>query len=59
MDLVLTEQHDEVALLKLNKSTTNPLDLQLLRALRECLQKVKEDPGISGLVLASSNNKIF
>jgi len=59
MNLVLMEQHDEVALLKLNKSTTNPLDLQLLEALSDCLRKVKDDPGVSSLVLASSNDKIF
>ncbi len=59
MNLVLMEQHDEIALLKLNKSTANPLDLQLLEALSECLEKVKDDPGVSGLVLTSSNDKIF
>jgi len=59
MNLVTMERYDEVAVLKLNKSTTNPLDLQLLEALWECLEKVKDDPDVSGLVLASSNDKFF
>lgn len=59
MELVCIEHHDKVAVLKLNKGTTNALNLQLLNQLAESLQKVKEDTGVHGLVLGCANEKFF
>lgn len=59
MNMVHTEYHDEVALIKLSRGTTNALNLQLINELSETLQKVEQDPNVHGLVLTSSNEKFF
>jgi enoyl-CoA hydratase/carnithine racemase len=52
-------RHDQVAVLKLNRSVTNALNLELVRAIGRAFQDVKSDPKISGLVLTSANDKFF
>jgi enoyl-CoA hydratase/carnithine racemase len=53
------ENRDRVVILKLCRGSTNPLNLELVRELTDCIRRAKEDPGIRGLVLASSNEKFF
>jgi enoyl-CoA hydratase/carnithine racemase len=59
MEMIRLEYHDEVAIVKLDRSVTNPLNLQLISELAEALQRVKQDPDVRGLVLGSSNDKFF
>lgn len=59
LELIRTEFCDEVAVLKLSRSVTNALDLQLVSQLAENLQKVSDDSDVQGVVLTSSNEKFF
>lgn len=59
MEMVQTEYHEEVAVVKLAREVTNALNLELLNELAENLQRVKQDPHVRGLVLTSSNEKFF
>jgi 3,2-trans-enoyl-CoA isomerase len=59
MEIVHIEYHDGVACVKLARSITNALNLQLINELSKTLKKVDEDPQIQGIVLTSSNEKFF
>jgi enoyl-CoA hydratase/carnithine racemase len=59
MDMVCVEYSDRVAILKLNRSVTNALNLQLVEELGETLRGVRHSPDVHSLVLASSNDKFF
>ena len=59
MDLITVEYDGKVAIIRLNRGITNPLDLELLHQLEDCLERVKDNPETTGLVLASSNDKFF
>jgi enoyl-CoA hydratase/carnithine racemase len=59
MDMVCVEYSDKVAILKLNRSVTNALNLQLVEELGETLREVRHSPDVHSLVLASSNEKFF
>ncbi len=59
MNMVQTEYHDGVALMKLTRGTTNALTLPLITELSESLQEITQDPNVRGLVLTSSNEKFF
>lgn len=59
MKLFRLECRDQVAILKLNRGTTNALNLQLVNQLAENLRKVRDDPDMHSLVLGSSNDKFF
>lgn len=59
MQMIHTEYHDQVAIVKLNRGVTNALNLQLVNALAESLQRVKHDSDVHSLVLGSSNDKFF
>jgi len=59
MDTVCVEYSDKVAILKLNRSVTNALNLQLVEELGETLREVRHSPDVHSLVLASSNDKFF
>jgi enoyl-CoA hydratase/carnithine racemase len=50
---------ETVAVVKLNRGVTNPLNLGLVNEIREALQTVKSDPETFGLVLTGSNEKFF
>ena len=56
---VRTEYHDEVAVVKLERGVTNPLNLQLVNELAGALQGVRHDADVRGLVLSSANTKFF
>ena len=49
----------EVAIIKLDRGITNALNPDLIRALAEELLKVKGNPDVKGIVLASANEKFF
>lgn len=59
MEPIRMEQHDEVAILKLNHGVTNAINPQLVSELAQTLQEVRDDSDVRGLVLASSNEKFF
>jgi enoyl-CoA hydratase/carnithine racemase len=53
------EYHNQVAVVKLNRSAVNALNLQLVHELGEALQSVKQALNVHSLVLSSSNEKFF
>ena len=57
--MIQTEFQDNVAVVRLNRGTTNALTLPLITALSETLHSLIGDPYIEGLVLTSSNEKFF
>ena len=59
MDMITVEYDRKIAIIRLNRSITNPLDLELLQQLEETLDRVRDDREARGLVIASSNNKFF
>lgn len=59
MEMISTDHHGKVVVVKLNRNVTNALNLELLNELTETLQQVKHDSNAHGLVLTSSNEKFF
>ncbi len=59
MGMIDTEQREQVAVVKLDRSVTNALNLQLLNELTAALQNVQDDGDVHSLVLGSSNEKFF
>jgi len=57
--MISLEQHESVAVLKLDRDTTNAMNFELIAELSESLDKVNRDPKIRGMVLTSANDKIF
>ncbi|MCP5102025.1 MAG: enoyl-CoA hydratase/isomerase family protein [bacterium] len=53
------EYRDNVAVLKLSRGVTNAMNPQLVNELSENLRKVRENTGMRGLIIASSNDKFF
>lgn len=53
------EREGDVAILKLNRSITNPLDLKILWVISEKLGELKNDTLVKSIVLTSANNKFF
>ncbi len=53
------ERKGEVAILKLNRSVTNPLNLKFLWVISEKLQEINEDTSTTSIVITSSNDKFF
>jgi len=52
-------REDGVALLRIVKSVTNPIDLDLTGALHDAVREVREDPDVTGVVLGSGNDKFL
>jgi len=59
MKTIHVEYRDHVAVVKLDRSVTNAIDLQLVQELADTLRSVKHDADVRGLVLGSSNAKFF
>jgi enoyl-CoA hydratase/carnithine racemase len=59
MEMIQIEHHGSVAVVKLARSTTNALNLQLITELQKSLKKVNQDPDVHGIVISSSNEKFF
>jgi enoyl-CoA hydratase/carnithine racemase len=59
MEVIGIEQQDGVALVKLARGVINAINQKIIDELNDTLRMVKNDPAISGLVLASNNDKFF
>ena len=59
MDYIKLEIKESVAVLTLNRSVTNPINLKLLNELEKAIKIVEKDPAVSGFVLTSSSDKFF
>ena len=59
MEMISVDYRGSVMLARFNRGVTNALNSEFVQALDEVLQRVKSDAGVSGLVLASSNEKFF
>jgi enoyl-CoA hydratase/carnithine racemase len=59
MEMIQLEYDDGVALVKLNRSVTNALNLPLVDELAGILQGLEHDSDVRSLVLCSSNDKFF
>ncbi len=59
MKAVKFEVHDKVGVLRLNRSTTNPLNLEFLKEIAKNLKIIKNDNLVTGLVLTGNNDKFF
>lgn len=57
--MISIDHHDQVAVVKLNRSIINAIGPELVEELAETLGKVKNDPDVHGVVLSSSNDKFF
>ncbi|UCE13525.1 MAG: enoyl-CoA hydratase/isomerase family protein [Candidatus Heimdallarchaeota archaeon] len=59
LTMILTEIHDSVGVLKLNRGVTNAINLNLVSEITKNLQKMKKESDIRGLVLSTANEKFF
>lgn len=59
MNTIQLDHHDHIAILKLSRSVTNAINLELVGELSGTLKKIKDDPEAHGLVLTSANEKFF
>ncbi len=59
MEMVSVENHGKVVFAKLKHGVTNALNPKVVKELGTVLKQVKNDAGINGLVLGSSNEKFF
>jgi enoyl-CoA hydratase/carnithine racemase len=59
MALVNVKIQDKIAIIKLNNGVTNNLNLALVIEISNSLRKLKDDPFVTGVVLASENDKFF
>ncbi|CAI5745706.1 unnamed protein product [Peronospora destructor] len=57
--LVLVEKKDKYAILRLNRPPVNSLNTALIQELDATIKKLEDDKSVRGLVLASSNQKVF
>ena len=57
--MISVDQRDSVAMVRIARSVTNPLNLECVQQLARELKRVKEDSAVRGLVLASSSAKFF
>ncbi len=57
--IVNLEYRDSVALIILNRSTTNALNLELVNLLADSLERLKQDENARSVVVTSSNEKFF
>ena len=59
MATIGVEHHDKVAVVRLDRGVTNPLNLQLVNELAETLGRLKGNSDVRGLVLGSANEKFL
>jgi len=57
--MISVEYRKNVAIVKLQRSITNPINLEFVHELTDVFQKIKDDSEVHGLVLGSSNDKFF
>jgi enoyl-CoA hydratase/carnithine racemase len=59
MGMIIVDQTDGVMLLKLNRSVTNPINLDLVTQLKEQISHVRQISAIRAVVLTSTSEKFF
>ena len=59
MEMISVEHHGKVVFARLNNGVTNALNPKVVKELERVIKQVKNDAGINGLVLGSSNEKFF
>jgi enoyl-CoA hydratase len=59
MKTISIEYQDKVAILKLDRSPTNPLNLSLVRELADILPTLEADSDVRSLILTSVRDKFF
>ncbi len=59
MELVRVEYHGHVGVLILQRGVTNPFNLELVRAIQEQLQLLRDKPEVRSIVITGSNHKFF
>lgn len=59
MKMISTDYQNGTAVVKLDRGTTNALNLELLGELGETLSRLDQESSVRGLVLGSSNDKFF
>jgi len=59
MEMISVEHHGKVVFAKLNNGITNALNPKVVKELEGVIKQVKNDAGVNGLVLGSSNEKFF
>jgi enoyl-CoA hydratase/carnithine racemase len=57
--IVKVTRNNQVAVVSLNRNTTNAINLELVQQLANILTSLKQDSEVHGLVLGSNNNKFF
>ncbi|CEG38231.1 -trans-enoyl-mitochondrial precursor [Plasmopara halstedii] len=57
--LVLVEKKDKYAIVRMNRPPVNSLNTPLLKELDATIKKLEDDKSVRGVILASSNPKIF
>lgn len=57
--MILVEHQDNVAIVRLGRGVTNPLDRGLVSRLSTTIHTVGGDPAVRGLVLGSASDKFF
>ncbi|CAH0488736.1 unnamed protein product [Peronospora farinosa] len=57
--LVLVEKKDKYAIVRLNRPPVNSLNTTLIQELDATITKLEDDKSVRGLILASSNQKVF
>jgi len=57
--MIRVEKRDCVAVVMLERSVTNPIDLPLVERLAGELAALRDDPDVRGVVLTSANDKFF
>lgn len=59
MNTIHLTYHNHTAILKLDRSVTNAINLEVIAELSETLDRIRGDVDIHGLVLTSANEKFF
>jgi enoyl-CoA hydratase/carnithine racemase len=59
MEMISVENHGKVVFVKLDRGVSNALNPKVVKELEAVLKQIKNDAGINGLVLGSSNEKFF
>jgi enoyl-CoA hydratase/carnithine racemase len=57
--MIQTEFQDNIAIVKLDRSVTNAINLELVNSAAEAIQRVKTNADVRGLVLGSTSEKFF
>jgi enoyl-CoA hydratase/carnithine racemase len=59
MDTISIDRRGAVALIKLDRGVTNPLNLACALELGNAIDQARKDPGVRSVVLSSANDKFF